>query len=146
MNFVNSASVVSCGSITDRDEIALTIADRLKLTLLSDEKARLVKHSTENLEAYNLYSLGRYFFYNASAEEDYKKAIRYSEQALAKDPGYALAYALQAGQMIFIKVVPWLENLRSDPRYKKLLKKLVLRNNPLRGKDEMKYCKNRGIF
>ena len=78
-----------------QDEIASTIADKLKLTLLSDEKARLVKHSTENLEAYNLYLLGRYFYYKTT-EEDMNKAIRYFEQAIAKDPGYALAYAGQA--------------------------------------------------
>lgn len=78
-----------------QDEIALTIADKLKVTLLSDEKARLVKRSTENLEAYNLYLLGRYFFYQ-STEESMNKAIRYFEQAIANDPRYALAYVWQA--------------------------------------------------
>jgi len=77
------------------DEIALTIADKLKLTLLSDEKAKLVKRSTENLEAYDLYLLGRFFYYKTT-EEGLKKAIGYFEQAIAKDPGYALAYAGQA--------------------------------------------------
>jgi TolB-like protein/Tfp pilus assembly protein PilF len=79
-----------------QDEIALTIADKLKFTLLSDEKARLVKRSTENLEAYNLYLLGRYFLNKASAEEDFNKVIGYFEQALEKDPSYALAYVSQA--------------------------------------------------
>jgi TolB-like protein/Tfp pilus assembly protein PilF/tRNA A-37 threonylcarbamoyl transferase component Bud32 len=74
------------------DEIALTIADRLKLTLLSDERARIMKRPTENLEAYNLYLLGRYFLDRASVEEDFNKVIGYFEQAIAKDPGYALAY------------------------------------------------------
>jgi len=79
-----------------QDEIALTVADKLKLTLLSDEKARLVKRPTENLEAYNLCLLGRYFLYRAFTEEDFNKAIGYLEQAIAKDPGYSLAYALLA--------------------------------------------------
>jgi len=78
-----------------QDEIALTVADKLKLTLLSDEKARLVKRPTENLEAYNLYLLGRYFF-NQINEESLNKAIRYFEQAIVKDPSYALAYVGQA--------------------------------------------------
>jgi adenylate cyclase len=78
-----------------QDEIALTVADKLKLTLLSDEKARLMKRPTENLEAYNLYLLGRYFF-NQINEESLNKAIRYFEQAIVKDPSYALAYAGQA--------------------------------------------------
>ena len=75
-----------------QDEIALTVADKLKLTLLSDERARLVKRPTENLEAYNLYLLGRYFFFKGT-EEDINKAIGYIDQAIAKDPGYSLAYA-----------------------------------------------------
>jgi TolB-like protein/Flp pilus assembly protein TadD len=79
-----------------QDEIALTIADKLKLALLSDERARLVKRPTENLEAYNLYLLGRYFLDRASDEEDFNKVIGYFEQAIAKDPGYALAYVGQA--------------------------------------------------
>lgn len=79
-----------------QDEIALTVADKLKLTLLSDEKARLVKRPTENLEAYNFYLLGRYFLDRASAEEDFNKVIGYFDQALAMDPYYALAYAGQA--------------------------------------------------
>ncbi len=78
------------------DEIALTIADKLKLTLLSDERARLVKRPTENLEAYNLYLLGRYFFYRGSTEEDFHRVISFYEQALAKDPNFALAYADKA--------------------------------------------------
>jgi len=36
------------------------------------------------------------------------------------------AYEEHAGQMIFIKVDPWIKNLRSDPRYKELLKKVGL--------------------
>jgi TolB-like protein/Tfp pilus assembly protein PilF len=74
-----------------QDEIALTIADKLKFTLLGDEKARLLKRPAGNLEAYDLYLLARYFFYKGT-EENINKAIKYSEQAIAKDPKFALAY------------------------------------------------------
>jgi tetratricopeptide (TPR) repeat protein len=107
------------------DEIALTIANKLKLTLLSDEKARLVKRSTENLEAYNLYLLGRHFFYNATTEEDYKKAIRYSEQALAKDPGFALAYAFQAGCYSVLCVNGYLTPKEGYPKAKEAVMKAL---------------------
>jgi TolB-like protein/Tfp pilus assembly protein PilF len=76
-----------------QDEVALEVVDKLKLTLLGDERARVVKRSTNNLEAYHLYLRGRYFSYKASAEEDYQRIIGLYEQALAKDPGYALCYA-----------------------------------------------------
>jgi TolB-like protein/Tfp pilus assembly protein PilF len=78
-----------------QDEIASTIADKLEVTLLSDEKTRLVKRPTENLEAYNLYLLGRHFLYQTN-EESLNKAIHYFEQAIANHPGYALAYVGKA--------------------------------------------------
>jgi TolB-like protein/tRNA A-37 threonylcarbamoyl transferase component Bud32/Flp pilus assembly protein TadD len=106
------------------DEIALTIADKLKLTLLSDEKARLVKHSTENLEAYNLYLLGRYFSFQ-STEESFNKGIQYFEQAIAKDPGYALAYAGQAGCYMGLYGAGYLARKESYPKAKEAIEKAL---------------------
>jgi TolB-like protein/Tfp pilus assembly protein PilF len=107
-----------------QDEIASTIADKLKVTLLSDEKARLVKHSTENLEAYNLYLLGRYFYYKTT-EEDMNKAIRYFEQAIAKDPGYALAYAGQATCYSVLCTTGYLAPKESYPKAKEAVVKAL---------------------
>jgi TolB-like protein/tRNA A-37 threonylcarbamoyl transferase component Bud32 len=106
------------------DEIALTIADRLKLTLLSDEKARLVKHSTDNLEAYNLYLLGRYFYFQIT-EESLNKAIQYFEQAIAKDPGYALAYVYQAGCYSALFGIGYLTPKETYPKAKKAIEKAL---------------------
>jgi tetratricopeptide (TPR) repeat protein len=107
-----------------QDEIASTIADKLKLTLLSDEKARLVKHSTENLEAYNLYILGRYFFFKNS-EESINKAIRCCEQAIAKDPSFALAYVLQAGCYSVLCASGYLAPKESSPKAKEAMIKAL---------------------
>jgi adenylate cyclase len=107
------------------DEIALTIADKLKLTLLSEEKARLVKRSTENLEAYNLYLLGRYFYYKSLVEEDLKKAIGYVEQALAKDPKFAMAYALRSGCYSVLCAVGYLAPKESYPKAKEAVMKAL---------------------
>ena len=107
-----------------QDEIASTIADKLKLTLLSDEKARLGKHSTENLEAYNLYLLGRYFYYKTT-EEDMNKAIRYFEQAIGKDPGYALAYAGQATCYSVLCTTGYLAPKESYPKAKEAVVKAL---------------------
>ncbi len=74
-----------------QDEVALAIIDKLKLTLLGDEKDLLTKHHTEDLGAYDLYTKGR-FFWNWRTEEGLKKAIKHFEQAIEKDPRYALAY------------------------------------------------------
>jgi len=107
------------------DEIALTIADKLKLTLLSEEKARLVKRSTENLDAYNLYLLGHYFFYKAGLEADFRKALSCFEQALAKDPKFALAYVWQASALSVLCGSGYLSPIESYPKAKDALMKAI---------------------
>jgi serine/threonine-protein kinase len=75
-----------------QDEISLAIVDNLKIKLLSEEKNELVKSYTQNLEAYDLFLRGR-FFWNKRTEKDLKRSIEYFEQAIEKDPNYAIAYA-----------------------------------------------------
>jgi TolB-like protein/Tfp pilus assembly protein PilF/tRNA A-37 threonylcarbamoyl transferase component Bud32 len=75
-----------------QDEISLAIVSKLRLKLFGEEKARLMKRHTEDLEAHNSYLKGR-FFWNKRMEEGLKKAIEYFKQAIEKDPDYALAYA-----------------------------------------------------
>ncbi|UCC41580.1 MAG: tetratricopeptide repeat protein, partial [Candidatus Aminicenantes bacterium] len=74
------------------DDISLAVVDNLKIELLGEEKAKLMKRYTDNLEAYNLYVQGRYFW-NRRTEDGLNRAIDYFEQALELDPEYALAYA-----------------------------------------------------
>jgi len=74
-----------------QDEISLAVVDKLKVKLLGGEKAKLVKRHTKDLEAYNLYLKGR-FFWNKRTEEGYQKSLEYFQQAIEKDPTYALAY------------------------------------------------------
>ena len=74
-----------------QDEITRAVVDKLKIQLLGDEQARLARRPTENLEAYNSYLMGRYLA-NRLTEATYRKAIGYFEQAIASDPGYALAH------------------------------------------------------
>jgi tetratricopeptide (TPR) repeat protein len=74
-----------------QDEISLAIVDRLKIKLLGEEKAALVKRYTDNLEAYNLYLKGRYFW-NRRSEGGLQRGIEFFQQAIEKDPSYALPY------------------------------------------------------
>jgi serine/threonine-protein kinase len=73
-------------------EIAKEISEKLRLRLTGEQKERLGKAQTASSEAYQLYLQGRYHW-NKRTEEGFKKSIEYFNQALAKDPGYALAYA-----------------------------------------------------
>jgi len=74
-----------------QDEITRAVVDKMKIQLLGDEQAKLSNRSTENLEAYNSYLMGRYFL-SKQTEENYRKASGYFEQATLKDPDFALAY------------------------------------------------------
>ncbi|MCI0530202.1 MAG: hypothetical protein L0Y56_22390, partial [Nitrospira sp.] len=75
-----------------QSDIAQRVAEALKVQLLAGEKQRIEKKGAENLEAYNLYLTGCYHG-NKGALEGLKKSIEYFEQAIEKDPNYALAYA-----------------------------------------------------
>src|SRR5207249_6634850 len=60
--------------------------------LTGQEKKRLTRRYTENADAYALYLRGRYHW-NKRTAEDLQKGIGYFQQAIEKDPTYALAYA-----------------------------------------------------
>jgi len=75
-----------------QSEIANEISETLRLKLNSDEQKRVAKHSTDNIEAYQLYLKGRYEA-NKFSPDAIPKAVGYYNQAIAADPSYALAYA-----------------------------------------------------
>jgi tetratricopeptide (TPR) repeat protein len=68
------------------------IAETLRAKLTGSEQDALTARPTENTEAHQLYLRGRYFW-NKRTGADFKKAIGYFNQAIDKDPNYALAYA-----------------------------------------------------
>ena len=72
-------------------EITSEIVEKLKLKV-SGEDQRAAKHYTESNEAYQLYLLGR-FYWNKRTAEALQKSIEYFNQAINKDPHFALAYA-----------------------------------------------------
>ena len=72
--------------------IAGDIAEKLRSKLSTSEKQQVTKQGTQNPEAYELYLKGRYSW-NKRTAPDLEMAISYFNQAIAKDPGYALAYS-----------------------------------------------------
>jgi TolB-like protein len=73
-------------------DIATTIAETLQAKLTGSEKRAIAAQPTENSEAHEFYLKGRYFW-NKRTGNDLKTAITYFQQAIDKDPNYALAYA-----------------------------------------------------
>jgi serine/threonine protein kinase/tetratricopeptide (TPR) repeat protein len=72
-------------------QIAGDIAAKLRPKLSGAEKQQVTKQGTQNPEAYQLYVKGRYYWTKRTVS-DIKTAISYFNQAIDKDPGYALAY------------------------------------------------------
>ncbi len=73
-----------------QSDIAARVAEALKVQLLGAVAPQ--KKPTENLEAYKLYLQGRQLW-NRRTIESVQQAVEYFNQAIGKDPGYALAYA-----------------------------------------------------
>jgi serine/threonine-protein kinase len=82
-----------------RSEVAQQVADTLKVRLLGEDKRKIDKKPTENLEAYNLYRQGR-FYADKLSEEGMTKAVPFFQQAIEKDPRFALAYAGMADNYV----------------------------------------------
>ncbi len=80
------------GVDTLQSEIAHDITDYLKMNLSGAQKSRMAQRSTENSEAYQLYLQGRYYW-NRRTAMGTSKSIDYFQQAIAKDPNFALAYS-----------------------------------------------------
>jgi tetratricopeptide (TPR) repeat protein len=71
-----------------QDEISRAIVESLRVKLLANrEDTRLVRPATDNLDAYNLYLKGRYFW--SQRGEGIHKALDTFTQAIEKDPNYA---------------------------------------------------------
>jgi TolB-like protein len=75
-----------------QSEVAQQITGALSVALSPEEKKRVEKKATQDADAYNLYLLGR-FHSNKWSEQDVLKGIECYQAAIAKDPGYAVAYA-----------------------------------------------------
>ena len=78
-----------------QEQISREISEKLRLQLTGADKQRLQRHPTEDSAAYQLYLQGRYQW-NQRTLEGLQQSIDYFQQAIQKDPRYALAYAGEA--------------------------------------------------
>ncbi len=96
-----------------QDSISEDVADELALKMTSQERALLSKRYTANTEAYELYLKGN-FFWDKRTREATKRAIEYYQQALDRDPSYALAYA---GIVDCYQVLPIMSDVPSSEAF-----------------------------
>ena len=84
-----------------QSEIARDVSSKLKSRLTGIEEQKIAKNYTANTEAYQLYLRGK-FYWNKRTPADIRKGVEYFQQAIDKDPTYALAYAgLAEGYIVF---------------------------------------------
>jgi TolB-like protein/Tfp pilus assembly protein PilF len=82
-------------------DIAKTIADTLQAKLTGAEKQLIAAQPTSDLTAYDLYLKGR-LLWSKRGGENLRQAIAFYEQAIARDPNYALAYAAMAEAYVLL--------------------------------------------
>jgi TolB-like protein/Tfp pilus assembly protein PilF len=111
-------------------EIAKNIADKLRAKLTGSEALALAARRTENPEAYQSYLKGR-FFWNKRTAKDFNTAIGYFQQAIDKDPGFALAYAGLADTYVLLSGFAAASPAESLPKAKEAALKALQLDNTL---------------
>jgi serine/threonine-protein kinase len=87
-----------------QDEISQAIVDRLRVELAGN--APLVKRQTADLEAYNLYLRGRYWWHETTAQS-WRKAEECFRNALVRDPAFAPPHAGMAVAYTYLAIHGW---------------------------------------
>jgi serine/threonine-protein kinase len=75
-----------------QEEISSEMTDALRLRLTGDQKERLAKPATRKVDAYQAFLKGRHLM-NKRTPQSFVEALRNFEDAIAKDPNYAAAFA-----------------------------------------------------
>jgi serine/threonine protein kinase len=96
--------------ISLQQQISGDLAEKLRSSLSTSEKQHVTRQGTENPQAYQLYLKGLYYW-NKQSFPDITMAISYFNQAIAKDPNYALAYS---GLADAHSILPSLGGTRSE--------------------------------
>jgi serine/threonine-protein kinase len=100
-----------------QDEIARTIVQTLQLKFVESTNQTLVQRYTDNMEAYNLYLKGRHHW-KSRTHQGLQKAIEYFQEAIQKDPQYALAYS---GLADTFSILGFYGFIKSDDAYNKAM-------------------------
>jgi tetratricopeptide (TPR) repeat protein len=86
-------------------ELARAIARQIRVAVTDDEAERLKKAAPVDPVAHQLYLKGR-FYWNKRMPDAYQTALRYFQQAIDRDPGYAPAYSGLADTYALLAVPP----------------------------------------
>ena len=107
---------------TLQDDIAADISGQLRLKVSGSGNER--KHATENAEAYQLYIKGRFYMAQRTRESVYK-ALDQFNQAIAKDPNYAQAYAGLAYAYVLLFDRGWISPDEASPKIRSTAQRAI---------------------
>jgi TolB-like protein len=88
-----------------QEDVAGAISERLRPQRGAQESGTVARRVTENDEAYRLYLQGRYHW-ERRTDEAIRRSLELYQQALALDPGFALAYAGLADSYVALSTSP----------------------------------------
>jgi len=106
-----------------QDDIAVNIAQKLRIALKENADAPLLKPGTRNLEAYELYLKARYLVEQRG--EGLVRGLEFFNQAIAVDPDYALAYAELAETLCLLGFYSIADHRQVLPRAKVAARKAL---------------------
>ncbi len=107
-----------------QSEVAQAIAKEINITTTTEEREQLASSRPVDPEAHEAYLKGR-FLINKFIEADIWKGIAYFEQAIAKDPSFALAYTGLAEAYDYLASTAWMPKKEALPRIRALAQKAL---------------------
>jgi eukaryotic-like serine/threonine-protein kinase len=113
-----------------QDSISSEITKALALGLSPEQQKQIAKRYTSNTDAYDAYLMGIYF-YNKRSKEGLQKAVDYFQEAVTKDPEYALAYALLADCYNLQAYYMYLPSTEAMPKCKAAAERALALDNTL---------------
>jgi TolB-like protein/Tfp pilus assembly protein PilF len=113
-----------------QSEIARDVVSKLRSKLSGAEEQKLAKAYTTDPEAYQLYLKG-IFYRSKRSPDDLRKGLDYFQQAVARDPNYALAYVGIANSNSLFAVFGLIPTSEGYPRAKAAAQKAMEIDNTL---------------
>ena len=118
-----------------QSEVARAIVEQIRINVSPQEEGRLLEARRVQMDAYDAYLQGRYFW-NKRDRESVMTGLKFFEQAIDLDPNYALAYAGVADSYLIIGIDYWLAPPEVFPKAKaaalKARKLMTLWPKPIR--------------
>lgn len=81
-------------------DIARRVAEALEIRLLARDEEQIRKTPTQDLQAYDLYLVGRHHL-NTRTDESLRRAIDYFDRSIEADPAFSLPFAGKSEALLF---------------------------------------------